>query len=416
MQRQQIALQQCGLVPLPRKDLSQLEKELDRKFSQVVVPPQDQPEQGELTTAEKIRREWQANNDQPVEQSGDTASKEPNRVAVEGQQTLEVPTPQALPRPTSPVSSYSFMGNLLFPDIPEEDVTTTGIEKVRRLVPVQLLPPAELQLLKPLPQGPPTESVDPFNIPLPDSPSAESPEVPPAPSPRWNKRLPPIDTTNDAEGTTEEASRGRSQDRRSAESLMTKSSLPALSPTMTASSVSSIPTPRDEESRERMEAMITQSTSTKPRISRYKNISDTGRHSEDLDVVHETIPETSEPPVTESKTWNPNRESSTTMGSTGFEAFVDKKEKRRRSTGIFQSNKRSSASSSRSSELSLRWSAIANDFSLKSFDGSRSRTPTLRVSVIPHCAHSLVSDPITFPVHAYTDWRKQGAHAGHRTT
>ncbi|KAF9648829.1 hypothetical protein BDM02DRAFT_2059996 [Thelephora ganbajun] len=71
VKRRQAALQQCGLVPLPSKDLSQLEEELDRELSHVVVLPNDQPEQGELTTAEKIRREWQAKNEtQPEKQGG----------------------------------------------------------------------------------------------------------------------------------------------------------------------------------------------------------------------------------------------------------------------------------------------------------------------------------------------------------
>jgi len=142
----------------------------------------------------------------------------------------------------------------------------------------------------------------------------------------------------------------------------------------------------DEESRERVEAMITRSSSGISRSSRPGKVSDAHRKSEDLDIVHETIPESPEPTVTESTTWNPNRESAATMGSAGFEAFVEKKEKRKISTGVFQSSKRNSSSSSRkslSSELSLRWSAIANDFSLKPLDGGRSRNSTLPVSVTP---------------------------------
>jgi len=70
VQRRQAALQRRVLSPLQRKDLSQLEQELDQKYNHLVVLPQDQSEQGELTTAEKIRREWQAiNKTQPVTQS-----------------------------------------------------------------------------------------------------------------------------------------------------------------------------------------------------------------------------------------------------------------------------------------------------------------------------------------------------------
>ena len=135
---------------------------------------------------------------------------------------------------------------------------------------------------------------------------------------------------------------------------------------------------------ERMEAVITRSASGKSRTPRLSKVSDVRRDSEDLDVVHETIHESPEPTVTESKSWNPNRESATTMGSAGFEAFVERREKRRTSTGIFPPSKRSSGSVSRkstASELGLKWNAIANDFSLKPLDVGRQRSSTLLVSV-----------------------------------
>lgn len=149
---------------------------------------------------------------------------------------------------------------------------------------------------------------------------------------------------------------------------------------------------------ERIDAMITRSTSGKSRAPRFGKISD-GRDSEDLDVVHEIIPESPEPTVTESRSWNPNRESTDTMGSAGFGAFVERREKKKRtSTGIFPPSKRNSGSISRKStvsELSLGWSAIANDFSLKPLDVGRSRSSTLSVSVFLD-AH-ISRAPMTFP-------------------
>ena len=134
---------------------------------------------------------------------------------------------------------------------------------------------------------------------------------------------------------------------------------------------------------ERIETIITRSSSGTSRASRFGKASDTRRESEDLDVVHETIHESPEPTGTESNTVNQNRESTQTMGSAGFEAFVEKREKRRISSGIFQSNKRGSGSISRKStgsERSFRWGSIANDFSLKPLDGRKSRSSTLFVS------------------------------------
>lgn len=381
IQRRQAALQQCGLVPVPRKDLSQLEKELDRKFSHVVVVPQDQPDQGELSTAERIRREWQAKNEtQPVQQ-GDVGPKDPSNDTfgpTEEQKAPKAPTPASLQtvfRPSSPASLGSIQRALLFSDIPEEDHTPSETEKVR-LILVQLLPPADSQIVKPLPSAPSKGTV---GVPLPDSSSPTGlSEISPVPSPRDSKRLPPIDvnlTTNNAEKITEEASRSRLPNRQSINSLTTKSSLPALSPTMTASSYSTIPTPVDDESRERMGAMITGSGSIKSRSSHRRKASDSGRDSEDLGIVHETIPESPELTTTGSRSSNPARENTATVGPTSFEAFVEKRARRTMSIGVFQSNKRSSGSCSTksvSSEQASRWGGIANDFSLKPLDTPRS--------------------------------------------
>ena len=141
--RRQAALQKCGLTPT--KDLSRLEQELDELSTYVVVPPQDRPEQGELSTAEKIIREWQAKNEGlPVEQGG-PGSTGPRGVTsdlAEDQKTTKVtsPTsPRTVPNPARPASLCSIPEVFLFPDIPEEDDTAPGIEKVP-LILFQLLP------------------------------------------------------------------------------------------------------------------------------------------------------------------------------------------------------------------------------------------------------------------------------------
>lgn len=132
-----------------------------------------------------------------------------------------------------------------------------------------------------------------------------------------------------------------------------------------------------------MEATIAGSMSGKSRPSRFGKVSDSGRDSEELDVVHETIPESPEPTPTEPKAQNQNRESVTTMGSAGFNAFVEKRERWKMSAGVFSSGKRGPGSGSRKpagSELGLGWSDIANDLSLKPLDGGNSRSSTLLVS------------------------------------
>ena len=331
-QRRQAALQQCGLVPVPKKDLSQLERELDRKFSHVVVLPQEQPDQGEFTTAEKIRSEWQASHEaQLVKQGGDVDPINLNNVTPDSEGPVRLDQ--------------------------SDSATNTEEQSILEATTAS---------------SPPLSSVLPHNPP--SSSFAESPEQPPASSPQQSKRSPPIHitiTTDDAQEASERVTRDRSSNRYSEGSLTTRSSLPALSPTMTASSFSSIQTPRDDERRESMEAMINRSGSTQSRTSRRKMASETGRESEDLGIVHETIPEGPEPTVNESKTWNPSRENSTTMGSAGFEAFAEK----RKSPGIFRSNKRGLGSTR--SEPGSRWSAIA-----KPLDGGRSRNSTLSVSTI----------------------------------
>ena len=161
IQRRRAALQQCGLVPLQRKDLSRLEEELDQRFSHLVVLPQDQPEQGELTTAEKIRREWQTKNEaHPEKQGGDLDPKVPSDSTsdclhsellgksdltgnAEEEKTPELiipPSPRSSPSAADPASTP---GTCLSPDIPEGGVTEPENEKVRHLVLFQSLRPLD---------------------------------------------------------------------------------------------------------------------------------------------------------------------------------------------------------------------------------------------------------------------------------
>ena len=248
IQRRQAALQQCGLVPVPRKDLSQLEQELDRRFGHVVA---HQSERGELSTAEKVRREWETKN---------------------ATHTLERSS---------------------------DEIT--------------------------------------------------------------------------------EVARTRSQNGHSAHSSTAESNVPALSPTMTASSLPSFATPRDDESREGMETMITRSSGGISSSSRFGKVSGTSHDSEDLDIVHEATSESLEPVTTEPRIRNSNRDSAATVGSADFEALAEKK--RRMSIRVFQSNKRNSGSSSRKSTGSSRWSATGKDYSLGPLGRPKSRGSTLPVSV-----------------------------------
>ena len=162
IKRRRAALEQCGLVPLQRKDLSQLEEELDQRLSHIVLP-QDQPEQGELSTAEKIRREWQAKNEtQPEKQGGDLDTQAPVDITSSsldpgplGKSDLERNAEEETPELAIPPSSHrllssvnplplsSIPGTFSCPDIPEEDVAEPENEKVCHLVFVQPLPPVD---------------------------------------------------------------------------------------------------------------------------------------------------------------------------------------------------------------------------------------------------------------------------------
>lgn len=381
-------MQQCGLVPLPRKDLSQLEAELDRRFTRIVVLPQDQQSQAELTSAERIRREWQAKNEgQPEKRGDDPDPKDLNAHSLDHERLVE-------PNPLSSSKSSASLPPIPETEVPEQDVISSENENVRFSIYAPPLSPAHQQIPQETSSAPFPEAVDPLTVPLPDSPlssSADLPDLPPTPPSKENKRLPPIVvnlTDNDAKETQDQVTRGRSLNRDSPPSLASKPSLPALSPTMTASSSSSISTPRDDDSRERMEAAITRSISAKSRSSRFEKLAHFRHRSEDLGVVHETIPESPELAVTESRTWNPNTESKAATDSAAFGEFAEKKQRRRISTGFFQSTKRNSgsirsSSRSTSSDLSSMWSAIANDFSFKSLDGAKSRGSALSVRLIP---------------------------------
>ena len=154
--RRQAALHQCGLVPLPRKDLSQLEADLDRRFTRIVVLPDDQQDSEEMTTAEKIRKEWQAKNEALPEKQGDDGADptDPNRFPsessnaerleqsdpmgnVEERMTPELtvpPSPDPLVNPESPVPLSPIPETFSIPEVPEEDVAPSENEKVRHLI------------------------------------------------------------------------------------------------------------------------------------------------------------------------------------------------------------------------------------------------------------------------------------------
>lgn len=151
VKRRQAALQQCGLVSLPRRDLSQLEAELDRRFTRIIALPQDEQDHDDLTSAEKIRREWQAKNeDQPDSQADDVDPTDPNDIPSnplnEGPKKLDSLvnpeermttgltlslSPDPLLGSKSPVFLSPIQETFSIPVVPEEDVAALENEKVR---------------------------------------------------------------------------------------------------------------------------------------------------------------------------------------------------------------------------------------------------------------------------------------------
>lgn len=63
-ENREAALRERGLVAAPKKDLSQLEQDLDRKYAKVSPIPRDQTtKDGQQSAAERIRQEWKAKNE-----------------------------------------------------------------------------------------------------------------------------------------------------------------------------------------------------------------------------------------------------------------------------------------------------------------------------------------------------------------
>ena len=57
------ALRERGLIAAPKKNLSEVEQELDQKYAKITPIPRDQTTNGgEQSAAEKIRQEWKAKN------------------------------------------------------------------------------------------------------------------------------------------------------------------------------------------------------------------------------------------------------------------------------------------------------------------------------------------------------------------
>ena len=62
-EQREAALRARGLIAVPRKDLSQLEEDLDRRRAKITPVPRDQAtEGGQPSAAEKIIQEWKAKN------------------------------------------------------------------------------------------------------------------------------------------------------------------------------------------------------------------------------------------------------------------------------------------------------------------------------------------------------------------
>ena len=62
-EQREAALRERGLIAAPKRDLSQVEQDLDRKYAKVAPIPQDQAtKNGQQSAAEKIMQEWKAKN------------------------------------------------------------------------------------------------------------------------------------------------------------------------------------------------------------------------------------------------------------------------------------------------------------------------------------------------------------------
>jgi hypothetical protein len=126
-----------------------LEAELDRRFTRVVVLPQDQLDQDELTSAEKIRREWQAKNEAKPEKLGDAtqlSDMPPSESLDIPDSTGNTQEQKALSTdssfsPKSPASLSPIPETFSIPQLSEEDVAVPENEKVRRPDYVQSLSP-----------------------------------------------------------------------------------------------------------------------------------------------------------------------------------------------------------------------------------------------------------------------------------
>jgi len=62
-EQREAALRERGLIAAPKKDLSQVEQDLDQKYAKTTPAPQNQTtEGGQPSAAEKIMQEWKAKN------------------------------------------------------------------------------------------------------------------------------------------------------------------------------------------------------------------------------------------------------------------------------------------------------------------------------------------------------------------
>lgn len=63
-EQREAALRERGLIATPKKDLSQVEQDLDRKYAKITPVPRDQTTRGgQQSAAERIRQEWKAKNE-----------------------------------------------------------------------------------------------------------------------------------------------------------------------------------------------------------------------------------------------------------------------------------------------------------------------------------------------------------------
>jgi hypothetical protein len=329
-ERRQAALRARGLLP---PDLSQLEKELDRRYP--VVPAPASPDGEGQSAARKIQQEWTAKNksedggSRPAKAAYPETLGTPNfsklRVTVEVRDGEEDGTTWDEPQASVAAS---------VPPVHQTDRTDSTLVSDSQVLSTS--PTQDTFEEKALPQilfGSEQKSPPPIVITTTASPRHSSSQ-PPSPSTR--------SVSNPNSSLTQQ------------HSLSNKTSLPALSPTRTGSSDSLVATPTIEIEHTEV-AVVARPSSSKSRTSSKHRVKEEPNTVESDPVHFDAVDEAA----------GVDQMAPSEFG--GFEAYVERRQKRerRRSTGVVE--KRGSVASNR----------LSGDFGLKVPSG-------LTVRGIPH--------------------------------